>query len=748
MRLHSDCSIGSIHLRNGQHSFFLAILFCFAGLFFSTSLFAQTISFPTSCTSKDLTLLKASLPAPAGDRCACSGDRSLILGIHNGTSSVRTSFALWGTLHRYDATGAEILPAKSIFACAGPIGKSGDYFLNATTIKIDGLPASTAVISTSSGNLTLPVIHIECGQSLDITDMHLAWTSANNNETCDVLYNNPSTINPKCGVQDLIHVDLGVNGNLLTANATCTTNGRIRVDPYGGLAPYSVCLYKKNSPTDSTLISTCRTVAANDSTIFTNVATGDYTVRITDNMNEPDVTKRCFTNKTTSIVNPDNVSAPNCTVTDPACRQTTGTVNVSSPQVGIIYTLEKPLGTVLYTAVSGVFSNVIPDTYTLKATKGACSAIKSSVTVSQPPAIPTTPSPQNNGPLCTGGTLNLTTSAVANATYNWTGPNSFASTGQNPSITSVTAAAAGTYQLTVTVNNCTSNVGTTIVSIDQPPTAATAGADQTRCGSLVSLGLGGNTPSVGTGTWSKKSGPGTVSFSANANAPNATATVSVAGSYVFTWTIHNGVCTDSKEDIAVNFYDALTAPSVCVVQPTLCGDATGKVKFSIPGSGYQYSIKNGALNSWQDCPVFLNVAAGSVTGLVIKNADGCVSTPASCTTMCPANEVIEACTTSPLTTLAKDNTTALIQNEPKVRAFPNPFNDKVKFVVTTSFAGNGSLEIYNMLGQRVKTVYQGHVNAGEQSFDLTIPKKQQATLIYIFRVDSKQVTGKLLQLNN
>jgi hypothetical protein len=87
-------------------------------------------------------------------------------------------------------------------------------------------------------------------------------------------------------------------------------------------------------------------------------------------------------------------------------------------------------------------------------------------------------------------------------------------------------------------------------------------------------------------------------------------------------------------------------------------------------------------------------------------------------------------------------------SKPAVKAFPNPFNDRVKFVVNSPDAGNGSLEIYNLLGQKVKTVYQGHINSGDQSFELTIPKKQQATLIYIFRVGNKQVTGKLLQLNN
>jgi hypothetical protein len=85
---------------------------------------------------------------------------------------------------------------------------------------------------------------------------------------------------------------------------------------------------------------------------------------------------------------------------------------------------------------------------------------------------------------------------------------------------------------------------------------------------------------------------------------------------------------------------------------------------------------------------------------------------------------------------------------PTVKAYPNPFNDHVKFVINSPSAGNGSLDIYNVMGQKVKSVYQGRVLAGNNSFEVTIPKKDQQTLIYMFRVGDKKVTGKLLQLNN
>ncbi|MBW4361099.1 hypothetical protein, partial [Flavobacterium taihuense] len=90
------------------------------------------------------------------------------------------------------------------------------------------------------------------------------------------------------------------------------------------------------------------------------------------------------------------------------------------------------------------------------------------------------------------------------------------------------------------------------------PTVATVGGNQSRC-SLTSAVLGGNTPSIGVGVWSKKSGPGTVIFS-DSSLGNATATVSATGTYVFTWTISSGQCSVSSADITV-VYNVTDAPT-------------------------------------------------------------------------------------------------------------------------------------------------------------------------------------------
>src|SRR5690606_35279449 len=84
--------------------------------------------------------------------------------------------------------------------------------------------------------------------------------------------------------------------------------------------------------------------------------------------------------------------------------------------------------------------------------------------------IPSPPTAGSNSPICDGGAINLTASNIAGATYSWAGPNSFASSVQNPTINSATVLMAGTYNVTATVNGCTSPVGTVNVVINPPVT--------------------------------------------------------------------------------------------------------------------------------------------------------------------------------------------------------------------------------------------------------------------------------------
>jgi uncharacterized protein YjdB len=82
-----------------------------------------------------------------------------------------------------------------------------------------------------------------------------------------------------------------------------------------------------------------------------------------------------------------------------------------------------------------------------------------------------------------------------------------------------------------------------------------------------------------------------------------------------------------------------------------------------------------------------------------------------------------------------------------VSAYPNPFTDKVIFSIESPVSGKASLDIYNVLGQKLHTIYQGYLFAGRgQVVEYNAPGVYKGALIYTLRVGDKQVNGKLIQV--
>ncbi|WP_291095118.1 GEVED domain-containing protein, partial [Flavobacterium sp. UBA2787] len=83
-------------------------------------------------------------------------------------------------------------------------------------------------------------------------------------------------------------------------------------------------------------------------------------------------------------------------------------------------------------------------------------------------ALPTAVA-SNEGPVCEGSNLGLTGISDIGTTFSWTGPNGFSSTDQNPTISGVTLASAGTYTFTaISAAGCETS-GTTSVTIFENP---------------------------------------------------------------------------------------------------------------------------------------------------------------------------------------------------------------------------------------------------------------------------------------
>jgi hypothetical protein len=181
-----------------------------------------------------------------------------------------------------------------------------------------------------------------------------------------------------------------------------------------------------------------------------------------------------------------------------------------------------------------------------------------------------------------------------------------------------------------------------------------------------------------------------------------------------------------------------TAPSftVCLVQPDLCNQY-GSVTVNASGTGLTYKLNGGSPTSNN---VFSSLASGSVTSITVIGANGCPTT-----VQCA--DLVQNCSTA---TGRATSGTATIESaaaETTVKAYPNPFSDRIKFVVTSPVAGNGVLEVYNMMGQKVKTVYNGYIAAGTQTFELSLQTQQVANMVYVLRMGDKKMTGKILQIN-
>jgi hypothetical protein len=81
-----------------------------------------------------------------------------------------------------------------------------------------------------------------------------------------------------------------------------------------------------------------------------------------------------------------------------------------------------------------------------------------------------------------------------------------------------------------------------------------------------------------------------------------------------------------------------------------------------------------------------------------------------------------------------------------IQANPNPFNSVVNFHFVSEIAGQGNLDIYNMLGVKVASIFSGKVIAG-----IPYNVKYRPTswvgdqLIYRVTVAYKSVSGRLLR---
>jgi gliding motility-associated-like protein len=114
-------------------------------------------------------------------------------------------------------------------------------------------------------------------------------------------------------------------------------------------------------------------------------------------------------------------------------------------------------------------ANVMPGDYIFQYNvSGTCSADQSVVTI-KIKNVPQTPDASVDSILCIGGDFQLHASTVLNATYQWTGPNGFTSTEQNPMIANATQQDSGVYTVKAIENGCESGLTSVAVTLGEFP---------------------------------------------------------------------------------------------------------------------------------------------------------------------------------------------------------------------------------------------------------------------------------------
>jgi len=334
----------------------------------------------------------------------------------------------------------------------------------------------------------------------------------------------------------------------------------------------------------------------------------------------------CTTGTRTAVTATVNTT-PTISGTTPASRCGTGTVDLgATASAGTInwyaaLTGGASLGTGMYFTTPSISSTT---TYYVDATNNGCTTTaRTSITAT----VNTIPSPTagSNSPICAGGTITLTASLINGATYYWTGPNSFTSTSQNPSISNATAAMAGTYSVAVTVAGCTSSSATTSVTIN--PTISPSVIITSTSTNICTTSPGGSTPVTFTATPTNGGASPSYQWKNGGNSVGTNSATYIAnslanGSQISVLMTSNATCAPlpavTSNVITMTGY---TPPTTPVFSP-----ASGNINVANgvcpPVSGLVYSvISNTNVTSYNwVVPSGWNIVSGNGTNAITVNA--------------------------------------------------------------------------------------------------------------------------------
>jgi hypothetical protein len=154
--------------------------------------------------------------------------------------------------------------------------------------------------------------------------------------------------------------------------------------------------------------------------------------------------------------------------------------------------------------------------------------------------------------------------------------------------TTITGLSVGTnvFRWTIPGGACADAFDEVSIVVDQPPTVANAGTDQTICATATVLN--GNEPASGSGVWTVIAGSAVFD---NENLYNTAVSGLSTGENILRWTISNGVCAASFDQVSITVQDNPESPDAGTDQ-TIC--ATSTQLAATPASGGVWSLVSGS----------------------------------------------------------------------------------------------------------------------------------------------------------
>ena len=358
-------------------------------------------------------------------------------------------------------------------------------------------------------------------------------------------------------------------------NVSCNglSDGAASVSTTGGTAPFTYSW--SNGATNASI---------------TGLATGTYTVSVTDNYGCTDIAS-------TTITQPTSLSATTTSSSNVSCNGLSdGTASIGASGGTIPYYYLWSNGDTSSTAFS-----LAAGTYSVTITDGNGCTVTDITNITEPAAlvasaINTIPS---SGTATDGSATASATGGTSAYTYAW-----------NTGATTATAInlATGTYSVTITdANGCTDSASTTLISY---PSASIVVDSNISCNGFLD---GGATANASSGTT-----PYTYSWSNSATTASITGVA--AGTYTVTVTDNNGLTSTNSSTITQPTSLSATGTSSSNVSCNGLSDGTASIGASGGTSPYYYLWSNGDTSS-----TAFSLAAGTYT-VTITDGNGCTLT--------------------------------------------------------------------------------------------------------------------------